>query len=202
MFLKKIVFLTLLFSLVRPECLFAAEETKLIVAGKAYVDSAISTKVSKDDLAPVALTGSYNDLIDKPVNNTAALYEVKSNKITGAQTNDFFEINMDGWVFRATKQANVNYWALRIINQTGASANITTKGQHMYIAAVAFSGSGAPVTLADGAERNPDNEAGDIGYGGGDVFSVIMTDFTNMHMYRGLLSVNTTNAIMSVEKLN
>jgi hypothetical protein len=56
-------------------------------------------------------------------------------------------------------------------------------------------------TINVGAEMNPDTEATDIGYSVHDTFHTFFTDWTNMHYYRWIVSVNGSSAIMTVERL-
>ncbi|MCL1902572.1 MAG: hypothetical protein FWG18_03020 [Alphaproteobacteria bacterium] len=192
----------LIFATVISACLpvLAADEPPVVTSTN-YVDTGLALKANISSLKPVAFSGSYNDLIDKPNPNDsfAALYEVRSNSISNAATNDDFWIDMDNLRFRAYKASTTNYWGLRIVNNTGAAINYASRGQHIYSGMQINNKEG---TFASGTEFNPDTEANDVGYSRGDVFITHFFDTTNMHLYRWTVHVNVSNAIMSVEKLH
>ncbi|MDR0726840.1 MAG: hypothetical protein LBF37_02130 [Rickettsiales bacterium] len=155
------------------------------------------TAVQPGSLHTVATSGDYNELKNKPVVNS--LYNILSNQKVDATTNDEFFLDMDGLRFKVIKQSTANYWAARIINNTGASVSYASRGMHQY-SGVQLTGKQG--TIASGAELNPDTESGDIGYSQGDVFITHFFDNTNMHLYRWTIHVNQKDAIMVLEKLN
>lgn len=196
------------------------------------IAAAIAAKADTASLAPVATSGSFNDLTDKPVipaaqvqsdwnqTNTASLDYIKnkptvgmngngvavgtigqvvSNSITGAATNAVFWVEMDGYTFKATKQSAANYWAVRLVNNTGAPVTIGSSWLQLYGATQSINKES--VNLAVGVEFNPDAEAGDLGYGKEDTAIVHIFDTTNMHLYRWTTTVYVGNAVIAVEKL-
>ncbi|MCL2331011.1 MAG: hypothetical protein FWC61_00510 [Proteobacteria bacterium] len=201
------------------------------VATKAYVDRIVSAFAQPDwnqtdtqagdyiknkpVLAAVAISGDYNDLVNIPGGGgnggvgadpgtvgtitPGALYSVKSNGISGAVTNDSFYVEMDGLKFKATKQSTANYWAVRLVNNTAGPVTIGSAWLQLYGAAQSINKES--VNMAVGAELNPDNEAGDLGYGREDTAIIHIFDVTNRHLYRWTVTVYVNNAIIVVEKL-
>jgi hypothetical protein len=185
---------------------------ELVIASKTYVDSIVAAvkhdqanwnenNVSsaafiknKPVLSAVAVSGRYEDLINKPA-FSGGVYSASK---TGAASGDSFHIALDRFLFRAFKSGSANYWGIRIVNNTGASLEYSTRGQHYYSAIQPNIRSG---TLVSWGDVNPDVEANDIGYSGRDVYQTFFTDWTNMHYYRWTVSVNAGKAIMVVEKL-
>jgi len=170
---------------------------------------------NKPTLAAVAISGDYNDLVNLPGGGGSAgigtdpgtvgtitpgaLYSVKSNGITGAVTNDTFYVEMDGLKFKATKQSNANYWAVRLVNNTATPITIGSTWMQFY--GGVQSRNTESVNMAVGAEFNPDAETGDLGYGKEDTAFVHIFDTTNKHLYRWTTTVYVNNAIIVVEKL-
>ncbi|MCL2538684.1 MAG: hypothetical protein FWE52_04410 [Alphaproteobacteria bacterium] len=157
------------------------------------------TAVQPEQLATVATTGSWNDLMDKPNTSLAALYEIRSNSVLNAITGNEFYIDMDDLRFRAFKASTANYWGARIDNNSDTPISYASRGIHYYSGQQTNNKQG---TLAVGAELNPDNEASDIGYSQGDAFITHFFDNTNMRLYRWTVQVNIRNAVMVVERLH
>ena len=160
---------------------------------------ALSVKADTGSLAPVAFSGSYNDLINKPtITMPGHEFAILSASKTNAKTDDEFYFNMDGLRFRAYKASTTNYWGLRIVNNTGSTITYGSRGFQMY-SGMQMNNKGG--TLAAATEVNPDTEANDIGYSKEDVFVTYFTDMTNMHFYRWTVGVNVKDAIMILERL-
>ncbi|MDR2412620.1 MAG: hypothetical protein LBD50_00210 [Rickettsiales bacterium] len=158
----------------------------------------ISGKADTASLATVAFSGNYKDLQNVP--EFGAGYYVLSNFIQNAASGTSFMVNMDGYVFIATKQSTTNYWSLRIRNNTGGQVVLGTRSSQLY-ATGGNQTTAKETTLGNGSDMNPDTESGDIGYGKEDVFIVRMFDTTNMHLYRVTLAVYVGKAILTVERL-
>jgi hypothetical protein len=123
----------------------------------------------------------------------------KGKAVTSASAGDTFSVAADGFEFRAVKQTNSDYWGLRIVNTAKEAAQVVTKSQHFYNSNVQTTGKN--VVLANGAELNPDTEAGNLGYGGDAIFVVHMFDTTNMNYYVVNFGVLKQKAILTVEQL-
>ena len=172
--------------------------TSYVQGAVASIVSALEKKANTDDLATVALSGNYDDLINKPI--LAPYYESRSNSISGAATGDSFSIDMDGFTFRATKQNQTNYWAVRVMNSSGEVRSISSSWTQIY-------GGHQGVTkenlaFVHGAEHNPDSEAGDLGYGKQDTGITYLFDHANMHLYKWVVTVYVDKAVMSVGRLH
>jgi hypothetical protein len=167
------------------------------LAAKSYVDGAIASlgtmKGDKGDKGDQGIQGPPGvDGINIPIWHTAA---------NGVATNGVVSITVpDGIQFKATKQSNTNYWALRMVNNSAQTITFSERGFHQYSGNQ--TGRNTDGTLAPGAEVNPDNESGDVGYSRGDVYNSWFADFTNGHLYRWTVSVYINNIMMSVEQLH
>lgn len=180
---------------------FAQETADAIVAvTKKYVDSGLEKKANTDDIKPVAFSGSYNDLVDKPViqNPPAPAYSIRANSLSNAATGGEVSVTMDGFTFKAVKVSRVNYWGLRLINNTGAPVTIGNTFSHFYGGLQNLNNE--YINIADGGSYNPES-ADDIGYGKEDTAINHVFDTTNMHLYRWTTTVYANNAIVVVEKL-
>jgi hypothetical protein len=164
------------------------------------IADAVAAKADNSALAPVAFSGDYNDLQNTPQSSHASIYEVRSNSITGAATGVSFQIEMDGFIFKSTKQSTTNYWNVRLVNNTGGAVTIGSSWMQFY--GGAQSTNKEVVNMANGAEFNPDSESGDLGYGKEDTAFVHIFDTTNMHLYRWTVTVYVGKAVMVVEKLH
>lgn len=182
------------------ECFNGADgATSPVVASKAYVDSAITSVVVGSKLQ--ADWNQANAASADFIKNKPHVPLSQSTHITNAVVGNSIQVQIDGFVFKSTKQTNANHWNMRIVNNTGAAVNVVTKAmQHWNNTTSSF---GADVTLANGAEMNPDADNGDIGYGNGkDIFIVNMFDITNMRAYRTTLYVYVNKAVLVAERMH
>ena len=186
-----------------PLSVFAADiaSTSYVHGAVASIVGALGDKADVADLSPVAFSGDYNDLANKPDNSgTASIYEVRSNSISGATVGTSFSVMMDGFTFRATKQNQTNYWSVRIVNNSGETRSISTSWTQVYGGLQGVTKEN--LSFADGANHNPDGESGDLGYGKQDAGITYLFDHTNMHLYRWVVSVHVDKAVMAVGKLH
>ena len=188
---------------------FAQKASTAIVAAFQNRPDGFATAVQGDlaesavqprELASVAFSGDYNDLINKPDTNPASLYEIRSNSISGAVTGNSFYIEMDGFIFMAMKQGTANSWAVRIVNNSSETRSISTSWLQLYGGAQSINKENT--ALAKGAEHNPDAEVGDLGTGKQDTGITHLFDHTNDHLYRWTVTVFVGRAIMVVERLH
>jgi len=164
------------------------------------INNVIFDKANAEDLAPVAFSGDYNDLTNIPDNSNPNVYEIQSNSISDAATGDSFSINMDGFIFKAIKQGSTNYWAVRILNNSGETRAISTSWLQIYNGTQGVSVSNS--AFINGAEHNPDSQSGDLGYSREDTGLTYLFDQTNMHLYRWTVTVYVGKSIMVVERLH
>ena len=191
---------------------FIAHAGEVEIASTSYVKGAVEVivgalreKTDSKDLAPVAFSGDYQDLANRPEDNFHhSIYEIKSNSLSGASPGDSFSVELDGFIFRATKRPGNTHWSVRIVNNSNETRSIGTNLMHLW--STGLSGLQAvmrqSLTMAPGAEHNPDVEVGDIGIGTQDTVITYMFDHTNMRLYRWIVSVNLGRAVMTVGRLH
>jgi hypothetical protein len=183
----------------------------VVVASKQYVDSIVPALQpdwdqaninaknhikNRPDLTPFAMSGSYDDLDDKP--EAFSLFSILSNSITDAVTNDEFYLDIDGFRFRAFKASSANEWGARIVNNTSIPIEYGSRGFHQYSGTTMTNNGGI---LAIGADLNPNGSANNIGRSKEDVFITHFYDTTNMRLYRWTIHVYVDKAFMILEKL-
>jgi hypothetical protein len=197
---------------------FADPPDNPIVATKSYADSIIAVILNhydwaqtnpdkkdfiqnKPEFATVAVSGSYEDLTDKP---TAAIdYEIKTNSLGGVATNGEVYVDMDGLRFLGRKMSTASDWAMRIKNNTGATVDLSTKLRGRAGGAVSARGE-KNTALANGAELNPGSSSDNLGNGSGgdDYANAYVIDYSNARFYEFILAVRGGRAFVTVRKLH
>ncbi|MDR1360797.1 MAG: hypothetical protein LBJ18_00600 [Rickettsiales bacterium] len=164
------------------------------IASKEYVDDAISTMSA-------GLKGEKgDDGAPGPKGDNGLSIPIYTNKLKGAATGAEFGVNVPGgYYIKMTKQSTAAYWALRIINNTGAPAVWMTKFIQYYNNSQTPTGRNA--TIAVGGELNPDVDTANIGYGGDGAHIVYFMDKTNMTALRITVLTELNDAIIVAEKL-
>ena len=172
--------------------------TSYVQGAVASIMSALGQKVSPADLAPVAFSGDYNDLVNRPIEQSES--RILSDSLSGAVTGDDYSVEMDGFIFRAIKRPATNNWAVRVVNNSGETRSISTSWIHI------FGGlqgrTSGNVSFIHGAEHNPDVEVGDLGTGRQDAGITYLFDHTNMRLYRWVVSVHVDSSVMALERLH
>jgi len=161
------------------------------------IADAIAGKADTADLAPVAFSGNFMDLTNRP----ADFYNIRSRSVSGMATGESFYVDMDDFRFRAIKQSSANRWAVRVINNSGGVRSISTTWQQLYGSGIQANNR-ENLSFAPGAELNPDTQAGDLGFGKQDTGITHLFDHTNMRLYRWTVTVFVDRAVMVVERLH
>jgi hypothetical protein len=173
---------------------------KFVVISTIFCSAIMLTLLTHQESCANVASKEY---VDRMVagNNVKGGYEVKSQAIENAVTNDEFWVDMDDLRFRVYKASSKYHWGLRIRNISNGTISVGASYTHVYGSAAQYKLTSSE-SLAPLAEINPDHETSDVGYGDKETNTGYVFNHTSMNVYRFTISVFESKAIITVERLH